>query len=177
MKYELQLSDNLEGATIEGPLVFLNTDGNPVDLIGLIRTEILSEVELNRALSNLLSVKKGAKRMVLEVDLETGIYRQCFLLDLREQKHNLKWFRIHIEIEHFEETKEVQHRRYGNANIAFASLDEKQKDIVVFVQSRDGTVTAAADSIGMKDGEEETGLAEYRFLNNQLLQGTVKNIK
>lgn len=176
MKYELQLSDILEDAIIEDPL-FFNPEGNPGDLIGLIRSEILSRVDLNKALIDLLAEKKDAKRMVLTVDLATGIYRQWYILDSRKQKRNIKWFHMHIQIQRSEETKQVQYRRYGNANIAFAPLDEQQKDIVAFVQSRDGTVTAAADSVVMKDGEKQKGLAEYLFLNDQLFQSTVKNIK
>lgn len=175
--YELQISNALGDAIVEGPLVFFDPEGKPGDLVGLIRAEIMSKVDLNKALIDLLADKKDAKKMVLAVDLVTGIYQQWYLVDSRKQKHRITWFRIHLEVERFEKESAFQYRSYADANIAFASLDDDKTDIVDFVQSRSGTVTAAADSLDRAHEPEDTVFTEYRFLNGELLQRSTKNLE
>ncbi|MCH8041967.1 MAG: hypothetical protein IH977_16735 [Nitrospinae bacterium] len=175
--YALQLLDTLEDGIVKGPPVLFDPEGHPGDLLSLIRTEIMSKVDLNKFLIDLLIDKKDSKEMVLAVDLTTGIYRQWYLIDSLGKKHHIKWFRMHVRVERSEKTNEVQHRRYADANIAFAFLDEDQTDIVVFVQSRDGTITAAADSLARTHKPEETIFPEYYFLNDQLLPSAIKNLE
>ena len=171
---ELQLVDTLADAIIEGPPVFYDPEGHPGDLIGIIRAEIISKVDLNKFLIDLIE-KKDPKEMVLAVDLATGIYREWYIVDSMGKKHHIKWFRMRVRVEYSDKTNEVQHGKYADTNIAFAFLDENQTEIIVFVQSRDGTVTADAGSLARTDEPEETVFAEYCFLNDQLLRSTIKN--
>ncbi len=167
VRYELQLSDSLEDATIKGPPVFFDPEGNPGDLVGLLRAEIISNDKVAEILFDQLFDKKDAKEMLFAVDLATGIYRQWHLTDSRDKKHYIKWFRMQVKVEHSDKTHEVQHSRYANANIAFTTTDKDKTDILVMVEARDGRVTLAVDSLGSDNEPDETGYSRYRVLNGQ----------
>lgn len=172
--YTFQLIDTLENATIGGPLVFYDPEGHPGDLISIIRTDIISNLEVNKFLHNLLIDKKDSKEIVLAVDLTTGINRLWYILDSAGKKHRIKWFRMHVGVTRSETTKDVGYSKYGDSTIAFVLPDDNQSDLYVFFQSRDGSITGAMDSLPTVHESGKRIFAEFRFLGDQLLKGTIK---
>jgi len=170
MIYTFQLIDTLEGVTIKNPLMFYDLEGQPQDLIGMLRSEIVSNFDVNRSLLNLLADKKDANQLVLAVDLTAGKYKSWYIIDSGEQKHYLRWFRMHVMITRSEVTKKVGYGKYGDANIAFVLPDETQSDMYVFTQSKDGSVTVAVDSMRKENEAGEKLFAEYRLLGDHLVR-------
>jgi len=172
---EIQICDLLEGATVERPIVFYDPVGNPGDLLGLIRADVVSSVDLNKALCDLVDEDKEITKLTLALDVTIGKFRDWYLLDSRGRKHYVKWFRMNGTVERSEKIREVQYAKYAGANVAFAPLCEEDESIVVFVQSADGTISITADSLAKLQKTEGTLIAAYHFYKGQLLLKIVQD--
>lgn len=168
-RYELQIANVLDGATVEHPVVFYDPEGKPGNLLKLIETDVVSNIDLNKTLSDLLSKGNQATKLGLEVDVATGKFREWYLIDSRSRKHHIKWVRFYITLKRSEISHKVSYAKYSDANIAFASIDEDLGSIVVFVQQKDGSITADTDFYEKIKMPEDKMLARYYFINGKLL--------
>ncbi len=175
MGNEIQLDDVLQDATIQGPLVFLDPTGKPGDLIGLIRSDIISSEHLNKTLVERLLIDKNATQVLLAIDISTGVFQDWYIVDSRDKKHKLKWFRMRATIERSKREKKFQHARYADASIAFTFMDEHQKDIIAFVKPKQGPLTAAGYIADIDEKNSvDTILAQYYFIGDKLLLSAVR---
>ena len=167
---EIQLTDTVEDATIETPIRFCDPSGKQHDLLRLLRSDIVSSLELTKELLKPLSEREHAARLCLAIDLQTGKFREWYVPDSKGNRHKLKWYRMGVRVSKGMSIANVQHASYLKRNVAFSKLTyEKENTVIAFVQGEKGEVNISADVVSNKEKHEKTVYARYMFINNKPL--------
>lgn len=169
VSHQFQLIDRVPEKRIRR-LVFCDPHGNQHNLIQLLKSDVVSNLELTKELHKLLSERDETHDMLLSIDITTGKFRDWYIPDDEGNKHKIHWYGMYVRVEQVDVSGKIERAVFRGKKVAYATLSDDFEDTVLtFAEGAEG-LKIRSGIVPHKSKSGKNLLARYQIINNQPLR-------